>query len=604
MKQIGKSSRRFDIQADNDVENPCELSRFANGQLDRNAASNPFVLRGCDLSVLQSEDAAGTGLEIRNCVAKGARERNPVGVRAGQGSAHTTQNSWSRPLMAILILLIPGHLDSLQFALARFSRFIGKIRQLGDPLVQISEPNRQRVHIRVLFDQRQRNIFSIFPLQSGHQKQCYRGDSYVFRRGSTTILLLACASGPIFAQLTAKQKAENLESFEVVWTTVRDRHPDPNLNGLNWRAIHDSTRPAIEDAQSMTEVRRILTAMVAKLETSHYAIIPGDLYNQIDSPNDGPSDSGVTPVIIGGKAVVGTVAPNSPAAEAGLRPGMVLDSINGARIDSTIQGFNALKDQESHRIVEQSITRKLDGPTGKPVAIDVIDEQGRPKHLELNPASAKGELVQFGNLPAMRVFFDSHALPDSTGYIRFNEFLDPASLMPKFEDAVNGFARAPGIILDLRGNPGGISLMAMGIAGFFIDEDGKKLGEMKMRETTLKFVIFPRAETYSGPLAILVDEGSASTSEIFAGGMQDLKRARVFGVRTAGAALPSDIVRLPNGDGFQYPQASYTSVSGKVLEGAGVTPDVIVEQTREALLAGRDLVIEAADTWIRSISAK
>src|ERR1019366_8027091 len=105
-------------------------------------------------------------------------------------------------------------------------------------------------------------------------------------------------------------------------------------------------------------------------------------------------------------------------------------------------------------------------------------------------------------------------------------------------------------------NRGGIGVMAMGIAGVFIEEQGKKQGEMKMRDATLKFVIFPRPETYPGKLAILIDEGSASTTEILAGGMQDLGRARIFGTRSAGAALPSDIVRLPNGDGFQYAQAS------------------------------------------------
>jgi carboxyl-terminal processing protease len=173
--------------------------------------------------------------------------------------------------------------------------------------------------------------------------------------------------------------------------------------------------------------------------------------------------------------------------------------------------------------------------------------------------------------------------------------------MPQFEAAVTEFSKAPGIILDLRGNPGGIGVMAMGIAGFFIDKDGLKLGEMKMREATLRFVIFPRAETYTGPLAILVDAGSASTTEILAQGLQDLKRARIFGTRTAGAALPSDIIRLPNGDGFQYAQASYTSDRGKVLEGNGVTPDVEVHQTQQALLAGRDLVIEAAEAWILSL---
>lgn len=381
---------------------------------------------------------------------------------------------------------------------------------------------------------------------------------------------------------------------------MRDRHPDPKLNGLDWQAIHDSTRPLIEKAQSMPEVRRILIDMLAKLQSSHYAIIPSDLYNQIDSPAAPAAASGIVPTIIGGKAVVKSVDPDSPAALAGLRPGMVLDSIDGAKVDPAVRALENPKDPESQRIVEQSVARKLQAHVGQPVALDVLDENGQPKHIEVEPAQPKGDLVRFGNLPEMRVYFESRALPDGAGYIHFNEFLDPASIMPKFEAAVNAFAKAPGIILDLRGNPGGIGIMAMGIAGFFIDKDGQQLGEMKMRDATLKFVIFPRPQTYSGPLAILIDEGSASTSEILAGGLQDLGRARIFGVRSAGAALPSDIVRLPNGDGFQYAQAGYTSVSGKVLEGAGVTPDVVVEQTREALLAGRDPVIEAADAWIRS----
>lgn len=426
------------------------------------------------------------------------------------------------------------------------------------------------------------------------------------RRSIASLLVVAfCGCAPLFAQvtpaqLTPKQKADNLQSFEIVWSTVRDRHPDPKLNGLDWQAIHDSTRPLIEKAQSMTEARRILIEMLGKLQSSHYAIIPSDLYNQIDTPAAPASASGITSTIIGDKALVKSVDPDSPAALAGLRPGMVLDSIDGAKVDPTVRALENPKDPESQRIVEQSVARKLEARAGQPIALDVLDEKGQPKHIEVAPTQPKGELVRFGNLPEMRVYFESRALADGAGYIHFNEFLDPASIMPKFEAALKGFAKAPGIILDLRDNPGGIGIMAMGIAGFFIDKDGQKLGEMKMRDATLKFVIFPRPRTYSGPLAILIDEGSASTSEILAGGLQDLGRARIFGVRSAGAALPSDIVRLPNGDGFQYAQASYTSVSGNVLEGAGVTPDTVVEQTREALLAGRDPVIEAADAWIRS----
>jgi carboxyl-terminal processing protease len=431
----------------------------------------------------------------------------------------------------------------------------------------------------------------------------------VFSSRPIALLILAAGFCEIsLAQLTPRQKADNLESFEVVWRTVRDRHPDPKLNGLNWQAIHDSTKPVIENAQSMAEVRRVLTAMLEKLAASHYAIIPGDLYKAIDlyKANDSPQTAapeqgspGIVPVIIGNQAVVGSVEPGSPAAQAGIRPGMVLDTINGAKLTSTLRLLDDLKDQESPRIVEQSVSNRLKGPADQAIAVDIIDEQGNPKHIEFARSFPKGNLVRFGNLPETRLYFETRALADGAGYIHFNEFLDPASIMPKFEAAMKNFRNAPGVMIDLRGNPGGIGIMAMGIAGFFIDKDGQKLGEMKMRETTLKFVIFPRPETYAGPLAILVDEGSASTSEILAGGLQDLKRARIFGVRTAAAALPSDIIRLPNGDGFQYAQASYTSESGKVLEGEGVTPDVVVRQTREALAAGRDLVVEAADEWIR-----
>lgn len=402
------------------------------------------------------------------------------------------------------------------------------------------------------------------------------------------------------AQLTPKQSADALESFEVVWRTVRDRHPDPKLNGLNWQAIHDSTRPLIAKSSSMDEVRGVLTGMLAKLSASHYAIIPADVYKPVDMNNSraGTASPGITPVVIDGKAVVGSVDPESPAARAGIRPGMVLESIDGAKVESTLKLAGELKDNEARRLVQRSVARSLNGPAGQPLRLDVADPSGAVKHLELERAEPRGKLVTFGNLPEQRLVFESRRLPSGAGYIRFNEFLDPVSLMPEFEAALKAFADAPGIILDLRGNPGGIGVMAMGIAGFFVDKPGLKLGEMKMRETTLKFVIFPRAETYGGRLAILVDEGSASTTEILAQGLQDLQRARVFGTRTAGAALPSDIVRLPDGDGFQYAQASYTSNKGRVLEGNGVTPDVEVRQTQGALLDGHDLVIEAAENWI------
>jgi len=354
----------------------------------------------------------------------------------------------------------------------------------------------------------------------------------------------------------------------------------------------------------MDEVRDVLRQMVGKLGASHYAIIPSELYSAIGSPAPAAatsSASGITPILIKGKAVVGSVEPDSAAARAGIKPGMVLDGINGAKVSPMLQLGEKLKDTEATRLVQRSVSKKLEGGDDPSLDLDVLDENGKPKHVQLKREPSNGKLVTFGNLPETRIFFESRELEGGAGYIRFNEFLDPVSIIPKFEAAVKRFSKAPGIVLDLRGNPGGIGIMAMGIAGFFIDKEGLKLGEMKMRETTLKFVIFPRPETYSGPLAILVDGGSASTTEILAQGLQDLGRARIFGSGTAGAALPSDIVRLPNGDGFQFAQAGYVSEKGRILEGNGVKPDVEVFQTQEALVAGHDLVIDAANAWITSL---
>jgi carboxyl-terminal processing protease len=153
------------------------------------------------------------------------------------------------------------------------------------------------------------------------------------------------------------------------------------------------------------------------------------------------------------------------------------------------------------------------------------------------------------------------------------------------------------ICRDLRAIPA--AQVRAGVAGWFIDKPDQMLGTMYMRDNTVKFAVFPRPDAFRGPLAILVDGCSGSTSEIFAGGLKDLKRARIFGTRTAGAALPSVFEKLQNNDGFQYAVANYISQGGKPLEGTGVIPDEEVPLTRKQLLDGQDAPLDAAVTWIQ-----
>jgi carboxyl-terminal processing protease len=197
----------------------------------------------------------------------------------------------------------------------------------------------------------------------------------------------------------------------------------------------------------------------------------------------------------------------------------------------------------------------------------------------------------------------------SAGVIGFNVWM--TAVDKPFQQAVDRFRSADGIIIDLRGNPGGLAAMIMGIAGHFV-ADRATLGVMRTKDSELRFAVNPRlvngvgarVEPYGGPLAILVDGMTGSASECFAGGMQSLGRARVFGQTSMGQALPALFDRLPNGDVLIHAWGDFVTGTGVRIEGRGVVPDQEVPVTRDDLLAGRDAPLEAALRWIDLAAAK
>jgi carboxyl-terminal processing protease len=421
-------------------------------------------------------------------------------------------------------------------------------------------------------------------------------------RGFRFAVVLFCAIASA-SELTTSQKKLNIESFEKVWTRVRDTYWDPKLGGVDWQAAHDEFRPAVDRAVTITEVRNAMTGMLAKLHQTHFGIIPGDVYSDVDDTTaTGAGNPGIDVRVENGQALVISIEGNSPAAKAGVQRGWQILQIDGQDVAGPIESVTRTYQNSTLRdlMLARAIASRLGGNSDGKVHVRFLDGAGKTADLTLAEAPPRGVKTNFGLLPTQYEWFESRKLEGNTGYFAFNMFLDPARLMPAFEDAMKSFSHADGVIVDVRGNPGGIGIMAMGFAGWFIDKPGQQLGTMHMRETALNFIVNPRLPTFRGKLAILVDGSSASTSEIFAGGMQDLKRARIFGTRTAGAALPSFIEKLPNGDGFQCATANYISEGGKPLEGIGVTPDVLAAPTRELLLEGRDAALEAAIHWIHT----
>jgi carboxyl-terminal processing protease len=191
----------------------------------------------------------------------------------------------------------------------------------------------------------------------------------------------------------------------------------------------------------------------------------------------------------------------------------------------------------------------------------------------------------------------------SAGVIRFNVWM--TAVDREFDKAMGTLRDADGIIIDLRGNPGGLAAMLMGISGHFVNER-KILGTMKTRESELRFVANPRlvnaagerVTPYAGPVAIIVDSMSGSASECFTGGMQGVKRARVFGQTSMGQALPALFNKLPNGDILIHAYGDFVAADGTRLEGRGVVPDETTPLTREALGSGQDPAMDAALAWV------
>ncbi|MBI3473323.1 MAG: hypothetical protein HY013_18365 [Candidatus Solibacter usitatus] len=416
--------------------------------------------------------------------------------------------------------------------------------------------------------------------------------------------------------LTARERQSHVDSFEHVWKTVRDNHWDPALGGVEWQAVHDELRPSLDRVKTWDEARSVMSAMLARLKQSHFAILPADVYRDIEArpkagkespeqgkrPGFGDGRIGFDVRVVAGQALVTKVDEDANAWQKGVRPGWQVLRVEGEDLGQVIARIQQAYQDSSLKdfILIRGMQAKLSCEEGEAVHAEFLDGGGRKTALEMVCGKPRGAVARFGFLPPQHVWFETRRLEPNAGYVAFNMFLDPARLMPAFSDAVASFAKSDGIVIDLRGNPGGIGVMAMGMAGFFIDKPGQQLGAMFMRQTPLKFFVNPRRPLFRGPLAVLVDGASASTSEIFAGGMQDLGRARIFGSRTAGAALPSVIEKLPNGDGFQYALANYVSEGGRTLEGNGVTPDSAAAPSRESLLAGRDPALAAAVAWIQS----
>jgi carboxyl-terminal processing protease len=423
----------------------------------------------------------------------------------------------------------------------------------------------------------------------------------------TRALAAVLVTSTLTAGLLA-QEATSAGTFDAAWTVVRDSHFDKSMNGVDWDAVRTELRPRADAARTPGELRAVIRDMLARLGQSHFALIPGSADSPAAPIGDSSAHPGFDVRLVGNDLLVTRVEPGSGAEHAGVRPGWPLTSIAGTRVEKMLAAVSeGANDRLRHVEAWRLATTRLRGPAGSRVDVSFVDHAGSPVELAIPRQPESGQPVTVGNLPTMmvRVQSEKRETPRraTAGVIRFNVWM--AAVDKQFQQAIDEFRTADGIIIDLRGNPGGLAAMIMGLAGHFLDER-KPLGVMKTRENELTFAANPRrvnaagerVEPYGGPVAILVDALTGSASECFAGGMQSLGRARVFGQVSMGQALPARFNRLPNGDVLIHAFGDFVTSDGTRLEGRGVVPDQVVPLTRDALLSGRDATLDAALAWI------
>ncbi len=273
-----------------------------------------------------------------------------------------------------------------------------------------------------------------------------------------------------------------------------------------------------------------------------------------------------------------------------------MEEAGGVRFDTLRQEtFREQQDERTAaRLFFEATSHALTGGYGERLALRFRCADDVPQSGSVTLRGGSGERSeQLGLMPPLETEFEVQQLPGGIVAVRFNLFV--MTLLPRIRGVIQQAAAdgAQGIIFDVRGNPGGIGAMANGLAGYLVRERAS-LGAMKLRGTELKFLAFPQDGAFLGPVAVLIDGNSASTSEIFAAGLQELGRAVVVGERSMGAALPSFFTELPRGAMLQYAVADFLTPKGVRIEGQGVTPDIPASHDAASLLAGKDAQLEAA----------
>ncbi len=253
---------------------------------------------------------------------------------------------------------------------------------------------------------------------------------------------------------------------------------------------------------------------------------------------------------------VKVIAPidDTPAKKAGIKSGDLIIRLN----DKSIKGMSL-----------SEAVKLMRGKPGEAVEL-VITRDGEPKPLKLKIVRA---VIKIKSVK-------QRILEKDYGYLRISNFQSKTTNSTR--DAVETLIKEnkndiKGLVLDLRDNPGGVLSGAVGVSDVFLTSGNIVYTEGRVEDAVMKYDATPDDLLKGAPLVVLVNQGSASASEIVAGALQDHKRALILGTKTFGKGSVQTVLPLDEKTGLKLTTARYFTPSGRSIQAKGIEPDIIVE---------------------------
>ncbi|MBL4684831.1 MAG: hypothetical protein JKY37_09600 [Nannocystaceae bacterium] len=325
------------------------------------------------------------------------------------------------------------------------------------------------------------------------------------------------------ATLPPLPEGPHMEVLDQVWRRVLEKYYEPTIGCLDWPAIRAEYGAKVAAAETPAEAYRLMNEMLGRLEQSHFQLhAPGGSGDETQGP---ASPSFQVRYIDEALLVVDSDV-------ASVKTGSALVAVDGRSTTELVERAKKKSDRPAElaffaaRGAAAWISCSTAGGTH---ALTFERPSGKTFDTTVACKAPKGELVTLGNLSNVPTRV-SHRMVEGTsvGVLAFNVWMLP--MLPRIRHALQALndAGMKSLALDLRGNPGGVGPMAVSVARLLLAEKAS-LGRLQYRKMTQDFKLTPDPGAFAGPIVVLVDEGTASTSEIFAAGMRDLGRVTVVG---------------------------------------------------------------------------